>query len=192
MSEGGRTPDQMSLALSRIAAAHAAIDVPEGTRPCRECDWSWPCPTYWWATTARNTTDPWDPNSGAVNFHDSRNADYMDVQATDPVMGIPVGVRRVFTHTGTSCRSEPACPVHRPSEHHMRDWPKLWRADTGVLERTCLHGIGHPDPDQFAFWEKIGVSWRKVHGCDGCCKQPVSEMLATEAEEAEKVAESEK
>ena len=51
----------------------------------------------------------------------------------------------------------------------MRGWPLLWRDLRGIFERTCEHGIGHPDPDQFDYWEKIGTSFETVHGCDGCC-----------------------
>lgn len=29
-------------------------------------------------------------------------------------------------------------------------------------ERTCPHGVGHPDPDDV-------LNEDKVHGCDGCC-----------------------
>ena len=47
----------------------------------------------------------------------------------------------------------------------MRDWPQHYREDTGVTERICPHGVGHPDPDQA--WP--ADDWRWVHGCDGCC-----------------------
>ena len=56
-----------------------------------------------------------------------------------------------------------ACVVHGPSEHHMRDWPMVWRPFRGQVERTCPHGIGHPDPDQ---------AGDTTHGCDGCCGVP--------------------
>jgi hypothetical protein len=105
---------------------------------------------------------------------------YLEIMATDPVLGIPVGVRRIHTHSPTSCKNERACPVHRPSEHHMKDWPRLWRSDTSVLERTCPHGIGHPDPDQFEYWEKTGIDGCKVHGCDGCCRLGVEAIAECE------------
>ena len=47
----------------------------------------------------------------------------------------------------------------------MRDWPQNYRVDTGVTERICSHGVGHPDPDNP--WPKDDPRW--VHGCDGCC-----------------------
>jgi len=55
------------------------------------------------------------------------------------------------------------CPIHAPSDHHMRAWPLHWRADRHIAERVCPHGIGHPDPDQL-------LLDGGVHGCDGCCK----------------------
>ena len=55
----------------------------------------------------------------------------------------------------------PHCPIHNPSDHHMKDWPTHWRDDLGILERICEHGVGHPDPDD--------VHADPVHGCDGCC-----------------------
>lgn len=63
-----------------------------------------------------------------------------------------------------------ACPMHKPSDHHMRDWPLDWRGDKGIFERLCPHRIGHPDPDSerhaLEYDELVGVG---VHGCDGCC-----------------------
>jgi hypothetical protein len=35
----------------------------------------------------------------------------------------------------------------------------------------CPHGIGHPDPDSVAFFEKNGDTGFGVHGCDGCCSK---------------------
>lgn len=73
-------------------------------------------------------------------------------------------------------RCDPAlpCPIHRPSDHAMKDWPYLVRYDKhAVTERICAHGIGHPDPDSLAWIERrMGADWAEalaVHGCDGCC-----------------------
>ena len=44
-----------------------------------------------------------------------------------------------------------------------------WREDRGILERLCMHGIGHPDRDSALYLESIGKSEENVHGCDGCC-----------------------
>ena len=78
----------------------------------------------------------------------------------------PVGSsREIITHDASKCAGRPCC-VHRPSNHHMKDWPQIYREDIGVTERICPHGVGHPDPDQP--WP--ADDWRWVHGCDGCCR----------------------
>lgn len=64
-------------------------------------------------------------------------------------------------HAELTC-SGPACPIHRPTEHHMRDLRILYRPDAAIFERVCRHGIGHPDPDS------PGAECYR-HGCDGCC-----------------------
>lgn len=61
------------------------------------------------------------------------------------------------------------CSVHHPSRHHMRDWPRVWRSWHGYFERTCPHGIGHPDPDDANYLRSVGKYDGGVHGCDGCC-----------------------
>lgn len=66
-----------------------------------------------------------------------------------------------------------SCVIHNPSDHPMKDFPTLWRADRQLMERVCPHGVGHPDPDHISFNGKIhGVEnavVESVHGCDGCC-----------------------
>lgn len=75
-------------------------------------------------------------------------------------------------HPASACVGE-HCPIHNPSEHPLTDAPLLWRSDRGLMERTCKHGIGHPDPDDIAYKErKFGREFadaESVHGCDGCC-----------------------
>lgn len=61
------------------------------------------------------------------------------------------------------------CVVHNPSDHHMREWPLVWRGDKGVMERTCPHEAGHPDPDDATYLVSVGRDYLTVHGCDGCC-----------------------
>lgn len=56
------------------------------------------------------------------------------------------------------------CAIHRPSDHHMLEWPQWFREDRGMMERLCSHSIGHPDPDDPAV--------ERRHGCDGCCAKP--------------------
>lgn len=66
------------------------------------------------------------------------------------------------------------CPFHNPSNHHMADWPKNIRYDkSGLTERICPHGIGHPDPDSAAaFVQYSREEYIDTHGCDGCCRPP--------------------
>ncbi len=77
-------------------------------------------------------------------------------------------------HSMDQCQKDgdQPCVIHNPTPHHMRFWNLHWRNDRGIFERICPHGIGHPDPDQFAFWKKLhgeGMGAEAVHGCDGCC-----------------------
>ena len=73
-------------------------------------------------------------------------------------------------HRPDQCVGE-RCWVHNPSDHHMVTWPISWRADKRTAERVCSHGIGHPDPDDVFYNDRIGRDVT-VHGCDGCCTTP--------------------
>jgi hypothetical protein len=73
----------------------------------------------------------------------------------------------VNVHPASAC-SGYACWVHRPSDHHMVEWPVTGRFDKAVAERVCPHGVGHPDPDDVAYNDRIGRDI-SFHGCDGCC-----------------------
>lgn len=66
------------------------------------------------------------------------------------------------THSPDKCKGH-HCPVHNPSNHHMRKFKLNFRHDRGITERICKHGVGHPDPDD--------ISTDKTHGCCGCCKK---------------------
>ncbi len=66
----------------------------------------------------------------------------------------------VNVHSDNQCARD-YCTIHRPSNHHMLDFPQLWRQDRHMMERMCPHGIGHPDPDD--------ITLNRTHGCDGCC-----------------------
>jgi hypothetical protein len=72
-------------------------------------------------------------------------------------------------HSHESCDVSLPCPIHRPTPHHMRQWPMVLRASRNrLIERTCEHGIGHPDPDS-APWVMKMFADTGIHGCDGCC-----------------------
>ena len=87
-------------------------------------------------------------------------------KATGYVTGVGQYVENV--HDKKNCAGE-HCSVHKPSNHHMREWPTLLRGGepfdlATFTERICPHGVGHPDPDDpFA---------PSIHGCDGCCTPP--------------------
>jgi hypothetical protein len=78
------------------------------------------------------------------------------------------------THRRALCAGDICC-VHNPSDHPLRDAPRNWRGDRGLMERVCPHGIGHPDPDDLAYKRRTmdPKAYRNhaygVHGCDGCC-----------------------
>lgn len=84
---------------------------------------------------------------------------------------ILVGGERLTTHDKEQCVGE-FCTIHKNSDHHMKAWPQHWRADRAIMERTCEHGVGHPDPDDPKFRDK----YERVHGCDGCCKPPADKI----------------
>jgi hypothetical protein len=75
-------------------------------------------------------------------------------------------------HEPSACAGQP-CVIHNPSDHHMRDWQLHWRSDRKMFERICPCGVGHPDPDQIAYWERSLperlAQAESVHGCCGCC-----------------------
>ena len=94
--------------------------------------------------------------------------EYILVNQTDRA-GFYVGMRILYVHHPSMCAGQDRpCSVHRPSPHHMRTWSQLWRADLGVMQRLCPHGIGHPDPDEVL---KSGS-----HACDECCNPPLPRL----------------
>ena len=80
------------------------------------------------------------------------------------------GLELYGVHSPNNCIGKHPCVIHNPTAHHMRKFKLIWRDDRGLFERICPHGIGHPDPDQYEFWNKVGMSYMGVHGCDGCCR----------------------
>jgi hypothetical protein len=70
-----------------------------------------------------------------------------------------------MAHPLTACGKQICC-LHNRTEHQMRGFRQRWRADRGIMERICPHGIGHPDPDDLRIMS--GEDGGR-HGCDGCC-----------------------
>jgi hypothetical protein len=70
------------------------------------------------------------------------------------------------THPEVRCAGR-ACVLHNPTDHPQRRFPLHWRNDRVMFERICPCGIGHPDADQYSYWEEIGAIHEGVHGCCG-------------------------
>jgi hypothetical protein len=78
----------------------------------------------------------------------------------------------MWVHNPANCSGQ-ACVFHNPSKHGMNDWPVNVR-ESNLIERMCDHGIGHPDPDSVAYFDRMNQRGFDVHGCDGCCHEPSS------------------
>ena len=84
--------------------------------------------------------------------------------------------QKIWVHDIDNCEGE-YCVIHAPSNHLMRSFPTHWRQDKALMERICPHGVGHPDPDDLAFFLLKSTlllhpkSYYSVHGCCGnkCC-----------------------
>ena len=76
--------------------------------------------------------------------------------------------RLINIHPETACAGR-HCVIHNPSDHPLRDATMIWRSDKGIMERLCEHGIGHDDPDDYAYRRSINPNATSIHGCDGCC-----------------------
>lgn len=74
-------------------------------------------------------------------------------------------------HPYNVCQGRP-CIVHNPTLDWVANregWPYLQR-ETGLFERICEHGIGHPDKDGLYYLvEELGQKHWEIHGCCGCC-----------------------
>lgn len=68
-------------------------------------------------------------------------------------------------HASNRCLGE-VCPIHKPTNHHMRFMRLHYRHDRGIFERICEHGVGHIDPDDYRTNNDLDAG---AHGCDGCC-----------------------
>jgi hypothetical protein len=130
---------------------------------------------------------------GAVEARFWEHYDALPLTVTDE-MGFPVATKTVgwfktlkAVHQPETCAGQD-CVLHNPSSHDMLDRPMVWRQDTGVMERTCEHGVGHPDPDHMSYVKSLTpehdcelvegykrncgyphLEWQGVHGCDRCC-----------------------
>ena len=85
------------------------------------------------------------------------------------------GTGQIMTvHNKKDCKGY--CPIHNPSDHHMKDWPLHWRSDLWIFERIDPEGVGHPDPDSITFIEQIDplkAAGLSIHGCNGLCNEKI-------------------
>jgi hypothetical protein len=65
--------DRTADRLGRIAEAHCKHLTTGGmtSGDCAECGWTWPCPTYTWATSDRDPLACWNPDDdeAAADVH---------------------------------------------------------------------------------------------------------------------------
>lgn len=103
-------------------------------------------------------------------------AENVVLSASGPVFGEQLGEVTLRVHSRKLCEGRFCC-IHNPSQHHMVTWPMNWRSDRGIMERLCIHGIGHIDPDDADYRKsRDGDNYDSgVHGCDGCCVKPKEE-----------------
>lgn len=101
-----------------------------------------------------------------------------DMEISSPRPGVVV-----MNHAAQLCEGG-SCPVHRPSDHHMRDWPMRFQSDAAIwcpacerphglvlTARECSHGFAHPDPDSLAYLTKHNPDGQwGFHLCDSCCQ----------------------
>jgi hypothetical protein len=106
-----------------------------------------------------------------VSDSDSIGAWWDGIEFSSPAPGVIQ-----HTHAAHVCSGRP-CPIHNPSDHHMRDWPlehigkRLGQQGSRTLllsERLCGHGVGHPDPDSLTYvisHSTTPPSWWRDHVC---------------------------
>jgi hypothetical protein len=75
---------------------------------------------------------------------------------------------RLSTHKEGTCMNPEICSIHNRTDHSMRRFPQMWNQSRGLMMRTCVHSIHHPDPDDYKIIEGIDDG---EHDCDGCCIQ---------------------
>lgn len=71
-----------------------------------------------------------------------------------------ISVRKDFLDDSNLAGVQRATKINLPEDRIIRA--------SGLVERLCEHGIGHPDKsvtNKVSKWE----DWMEIHGCDGCC-----------------------
>ncbi|MFN3602707.1 MAG: hypothetical protein ACK4UY_15095 [Dietzia sp.] len=118
--------------------------------------------------TGRNLALAADPDDASDTFADPDppGEDSDDLGLTWLSNGVLTNI-----HSPSACAGQPwGCWVHEPRPHPLDQAPVRWREDKGTAERICDHGVGHPDPQDAAYWWNTHRRDVTLHGCDGCCR----------------------
>lgn len=133
--------------------------------------------TYRWANPAVSIQGTaWDTNDvdradepDSAPLSEAETTDGASDAATGDIIAVANGMLRNVHHP-RQCAEQPwGCWIHSPLPHPLDKAPVRWRVDIGTAERVCGHGIGHPDPQDAAFWWNAQHRDVTIHGCDGCC-----------------------
>lgn len=103
--------------------------------------------------------------AAANEFSERANASdalFKGAQQQQPAETYTTGTGQVLhqIHKAGSCVG--FCVIHSPISGPWDAWPTNWREDRHIMERICLHGVGHPAVEDVL---RHGDS---THGCDGC------------------------
>lgn len=140
-----------------------------------------PYPCYWCSPDVANGVYSWHVGRAMTDEEKAiltplladkiLEMEEVQLNVAERQFGIELGERTLRVHNRKLCAGQ-FCTIHNPSDHHMKDWPMTWRGDRGIMERSCTHGIGHPDPDDAAYRRRRdgANADQGIHGCDGCCR----------------------
>lgn len=76
-------------------------------------------------------------------------------------------VLNLYVHPRAWCidyNIEQYCPIHRPSDHSLKDAKLIWDGTVGRMLRECSHEAWHFDPDD------LRAKNMCTRECDGCCR----------------------
>lgn len=108
-----------------------------------------------------------DRERAVFSLHGFIDMEVIEIGYADPIFGAE-SIQELKVHNRLLCQGDYCC-VHNPSNHPLKNAPLNWRADRGMMERICSHGVGHPDPDDMLFKKTNNIPYDSIHGCDWCC-----------------------
>lgn len=88
---------------------------------------------------------------------------------------IPGATHAMHVHDRVEDCTTHGCVIHCPTATDPANaggWPYVWRLNKHGFERTCPHGVDHPDADELRWRARTGrdAATAAVHRCDGCCQ----------------------